>query len=152
MKKTFTILILLMYLSINSQTGWLGIDNNDVPVDKQTHFVAGSASGTVFYTLGYNWTKGDRFKAFKISIGITTALGTIKEITDSTGFDTYDLLATMAGGVASAWVTDALMSNHTYEERQFLKEERIKRRDKSRAEHYHKKQERKRKRKSKRNE
>ena len=74
-----------------------------MPLDKQAHIAAGIYTSAVGYGVGYYFTN-DRKKSKRISIGLTVAVGLIKEIADSTKadnkFDSMDLVSTIFGGLA----------------------------------------------------
>lgn len=151
MKKLFNILILLLSIHLTAQNGWLGFNDNTVPLDKQQHIVAGLGTGTIGYTLGYEWSKGKRSTAIWTGIGTTAVLGTIKELTDipNTGFNRDDLFSTIIGGVISTLATDLIMSKYTYQERQEIRLQKIKERDQARQEHELERMERRNRRRNK---
>lgn len=127
----------ILCATLQAQTGWLLLDDKTIPLDKQTHIVAGGAAGSVGYTLGYSWSKGNRSTATWTGIGFATVLGTIKELNDinTTGFDRDDLFSTIIGGVASTFITDLIMSKYTWEDRKKLRQQRELRVLKAREEH-----------------
>lgn len=86
-----------------SQSGFLLLDEEVMPLDKQAHIAAGIYTGAVGYGVGYYFTN-DRKKSKRISIGLTVAVGLAKEIADSTKkdnkFDSMDFVSTIFGGLA----------------------------------------------------
>jgi len=81
----------------------LSITNaQEIPKDKQMHFVAGTITGTLGYNYVYSKTK-DRKKAFVAGIITSIAVGICKESLDATqpgnNFDLKDLAATTLGGI-----------------------------------------------------
>jgi len=81
----------------------LSITNaQEIPKDKQMHFVAGTITGTLGYEYVYSKTK-DRKKAFIAGVVTAIAVGICKETLDSTQpgnkFDLRDLTATTLGGI-----------------------------------------------------
>lgn len=92
MKKTLTTLAIILSLSSQAQ----------IAPDKKLHFIAGFAIGGAVNTTTYLITKSRR-KAFILGLGASFGAGLAKEIKDEIvygGFDTMDLLYTMAGGLA----------------------------------------------------
>jgi len=81
----------------------LSITNaQEIPKDKQMHFVAGTITGALGYEYVYSKTK-DRKKAFAAGVLTSIAAGVFKETLDSTQpgnkFDFKDLTATTLGGI-----------------------------------------------------
>jgi uncharacterized protein YfiM (DUF2279 family) len=81
----------------------LSITNaQEIPKDKQMHFVAGTITGTLGYNYVYSKTK-DRKKAFVAGIITSIAVGICKESLDATQpgnkFDLKDLATTTLGGI-----------------------------------------------------
>ena len=81
----------------------LSITNaQEIPKDKQMHFVAGTITGTLGYDYVYGKTK-DRKKAFAAGILTSIGAGILKESFDATRpgnkFDLRDLTATTLGGI-----------------------------------------------------
>ena len=81
----------------------LSITNaQEIPKDKQMHFVAGTITGALGYEYVYSKTK-DRKKAFAAGVLTSIAAGVFKETLDSTRsgnkFDIKDLTATTLGGI-----------------------------------------------------
>ena len=81
----------------------LSITNaQEIPKDKQMHFVAGTITGTLGYNYVYSKTK-DRKKAFIAGVITSIAVGICKETLDATQpgnkFDFKDLATTTLGGI-----------------------------------------------------
>ena len=81
----------------------LSITNaQEIPKDKQMHFVAGTITGALGYNYVYSKTK-DRKKAFIAGVVTSIAVGILKESLDATQpknkFDLKDLAATTLGGI-----------------------------------------------------
>lgn len=78
----------------------VGVTAQKFEKDKQSHFFAGMTVGGVIYEMSR-----DTDHAFLYTVGTTAAVGTLKEVFDSrystTGFDTWDLMYTTAGGLVS---------------------------------------------------
>lgn len=74
-----------------------------IPKDKLLHFVAGSICSAVVYLISGNLT---------LAIGASVALGISKEVYDSRGHGTVEVLdavATIAGGVVGAILIKAVI-------------------------------------------
>ena len=81
----------------------LSITNaQEIPKDKQMHFVAGTITGTLGYDYVYSKTK-NRKNAFAAGILTSIGVGILKESFDATRpknkFDFKDLAATTLGGI-----------------------------------------------------
>ena len=92
MKKTILILVLLV--------GFLG--HSQIGTDKYKHFAMGALISGATYAWVYQINHNKK-QAFIWSLVTPVVIGTVKELIDSspggTGFDPYDLGATVLGGL-----------------------------------------------------
>jgi hypothetical protein len=115
MKKLFSILVFLpLFLTAQekeSTIGWMFINENTIPLDKQSHFIFGGWGGVVGYSVAYGANGKKRGNAKLWGIVTATVLGTLKEVSDinTTGFDNADLAYTIAGGVFTTYTFDFLV-------------------------------------------
>ena len=114
MRKLFSILLFVALTASqaqDSQIGWLFINENTIPLDKQAHAMGGIGLGTMSYMVAYG-ASGENRKTAKIcGILVPTLAGTIKELADTktTGFDWADLGYTVAGGVVATYTFDFIV-------------------------------------------
>lgn len=114
MRKLFSILLFIALTASqaqDSQIGWMFINENTIPLDKQAHFVGGVWGGVTGYAIAYGANGHKRSNAKVWGIVTATVLGTLKEVSDikTTGFDTADLAYTVAGGVVATYTFDFLV-------------------------------------------
>ena len=115
MRKLIFILLILPLLcnaQQESSLGWLFVNENTIPLDKQMHGAGGMYLGGVSYIVTYGETK-NRKKAKIIGILTPLILGTIKELSDNTKsnnkFDWGDLGYTVGGGIVATYTFDFLV-------------------------------------------
>jgi len=102
------LLVSLMCLSQNdSNLGYMFINENTIPLDKQAHFAGGAFFAVGGYSLGYGAYENRKRGKFW---GIVTPIlaGTVKELCDikTTGFDVKDLAYTAVGGILTTHTID----------------------------------------------
>jgi len=115
MRKLIFILLIFPLLSNaqqESSLGWLFVNENTIPLDKQMHGAGGMYLGGVSYIVTYGGTK-DRKKSKIVGILTPIIVGTIKELSDSTKsnnkFDWADLGYTVGGGIVATYTFDFLV-------------------------------------------
>jgi len=112
MRKLIFILLILPFLSNAQDIGWLFVNENTIPLDKQMHGAGGMYLGGVSYIVTYGQTK-DRKKSKIVGILTPIIVGTIKELSDSTKsnnkFDWEDLGYTVGGGIVATFTFDFLV-------------------------------------------
>jgi len=112
MRKLIFILLILPFLSNAQDVGWLFVNENTIPLDKQMHGAGGMYLGGVSYIVTYGGTK-DRKKSKIVGILTPIIVGTIKELSDSTKsnnkFDWADLGYTVGGGIVATYTFDFLV-------------------------------------------
>ena len=112
MRKLIFILLILPLLSNAQDVGWLFVNENTIPLDKQMHGAGGMYLGGVSYIVTYGQTK-DRKKSKIVGILTPILVGTIKELSDSTKsnnkFDWEDLGYTVGGGIVATFTFDFLV-------------------------------------------
>ena len=112
MRKLIFILLIIPFLSNAQDVGWLFVNENTIPLDKQMHGAGGMYLGGVSYIVTYGETK-DRKKSKIVGILTPIIVGTIKELSDSTKsnnkFDWEDLGYTVGGGIVATFTFDFLV-------------------------------------------
>lgn len=112
----------------DSQVGWMFINENTIPLDKQMHFVGGAGVSAVTYAVVLDHNGGRRGNAKMWGIISSVAIGTLKEAMDSgsggTGFDWRDIGYTVAGGIVGTYTFDILTNRA--KKRQLKKLEKLK--------------------------
>jgi len=93
--------------------GYMFINEKTIPLDKQTHFVAGGFIALTSYHTAYSINGGNRKNSKFWGIVTPIVIGTIKELSDTkkggTGFDVIDLGYTAVGGVIGTYTIDFLI-------------------------------------------
>jgi len=112
MRKLIFILLILPILGNAQDVGWLFVNKNTIPLDKQMHGAGGMYLGGVSYIVTYGETK-NRKKSKIVGILTPIIVGTIKELSDSTKsnnkFDWEDLGYTVGGGILATYTFDFLV-------------------------------------------
>lgn len=117
---------------INSQSsdiGYLFVNENFIPLDKQMHGAGGMVIGVLGYSVSRGAFKQKRWVSILTGTLMATGVGHLKETSDNkaggTGYDNIDLLYTSVGGLVSSIGLDLLVgSNERIEFRKLSKSKR----------------------------
>lgn len=114
MKKLLLILLITSStFAQQNESGWLFINTETIPRDKQLHGAVGLFTAATTYSFTYGITKGNRKKSKIYAIVVPSLIGLGKELVDSkkggSGFDLTDLGYTVGGAVLMTYTIDFLV-------------------------------------------
>lgn len=104
--------IILLPLFCYSQTGFMLVDKEVIPLDKQQHFAGGAFIALPTYTIARYELGMKRRNSILLAVGVSSLAGVIKEMSDNNKknnkFDVVDLAYTSGGGLFMSLTLDLI--------------------------------------------